>query len=103
MKLGYLLVVPLVSARAVKTQQQVPILGDAQNVRTEFMQSSTQLVTEEIAPAIGVHFTTSYVVAAARYHNGTTQDLVRVAGDAEYIDLMRRWTDWKGEISSHDW
>jgi uncharacterized membrane protein YjgN (DUF898 family) len=102
MKLGYLLVVPLVSARAVKTQQQVPILGDAQNARTEFVQSATQLLTEEIALVIGVHFTTSYAVAAVRYQNGTMQDLVRTAGDAEYIDLMRRWTDWKGEVSSHD-
>jgi hypothetical protein len=87
----------------VKTQQQVPILGEAQNARTEFVQSTTQHVTKEIAPAIGVHFTTSYAVAAARYQNGTLRDLVRVAGDAEYIDLMRRWTGSKGEVSSHDW
>jgi hypothetical protein len=58
------LVVPLVGARVIRYEQQVPI------VQKE--------VEENTAPAIGVHFTTSYATAAASYENGTTVDLVRV-------------------------
>jgi hypothetical protein len=94
------LVAPLASARVVRLQQQqVPILESSAN---EFVPTAQ----EEVAPAIGVHFTTSYAVAAARFQNGTTRDLARVAGDAEYIDLMSRWTAWKdekSEFATRDW
>jgi hypothetical protein len=100
MKLVYLLVAPLASARVVRLQQQqVPILESSAN---EFVPTAQ----EAVAPAIGVHFTTSYAVAAARFQNGTTRDLARVAGDAEYIDLMSRWTAWKdekSEFAAQDW
>jgi hypothetical protein len=100
MKLIFLLVAPLVSARVVGTQQQVPILASVAN---EIVQPTSQ---EEVAPAIGVHFTTSYAVAAARYQNGTTRDLAKIVGDAEYINLMARWTAWKNEkneFEALDW
>jgi hypothetical protein len=64
MKLLAALVVPLVGARVV-TYEQVPIVG-------------LQQVEETAKPAVGVHFTTSYATAAAKYENGTTVDLVRV-------------------------
>jgi hypothetical protein len=76
--LGLLLVVPLASARVVQSPQQIPISGE---------------VVSDTAPSVGVHFTTSCAVAAARYRNGTTRDIVKVAGDAEYISLMSRWMD----------
>jgi hypothetical protein len=100
MKLLYLLLAPLVSARVVRTQQQIPILA---SIASGIVQPTAQ---DEVAPAIGVHFTTSYAVAAARYQNGTTRDLAKVAGNAEYIDLMSRWAAWKNEkseLESHDW
>jgi L-cystine uptake protein TcyP (sodium:dicarboxylate symporter family) len=103
MKLACLFVVPLVSARVVRPQAQIPIVGQVGNIETEIVQSSAQNITEEIAPAIGIHFTTSYAVAAARYENGTTRDLLRVAGDAEYIDLMSRWTVWEEDTKSFYW
>ncbi|KAJ8117604.1 hypothetical protein OPT61_g1231 [Boeremia exigua] len=82
MKLLAALVVPLVGARVIQFEQQVPI------VQTE--------VEDAAVPAVGVHFTTSYATAAARYENGTTVDLVRVEADADYIDLMSQWTRlWK--------
>jgi hypothetical protein len=80
-----LLVAPLLSARVVQSRQQIPILGENE---------------KEPAPSIGVHFTTSYAVAAARYENGTTKDLAKVTGNAEYIGLMSRWMDsWKADPS----
>lgn len=63
MKLLAALVVPLVGARVVR-YEQVPI------VQKE--------VDDTAAPAVGVHFTTSYATAAAKYENGTAVDLVRV-------------------------
>jgi hypothetical protein len=62
MKLLAALVVPLVSARVVRFEPQVPLVQ-----------------AEDAAPGIGVHFTASYATAAARYENGTTRDLVRVS------------------------
>lgn len=64
MKLLAALVVPLVGARVIRYEQQVPIVAKE--------------VEENTAPAIGVHFTTSYATAAVSYENGTTVDLVRV-------------------------
>ena len=64
MKLLAALVVPLVGARVVRFEQQVPIVQKD--------------VEETAAPAVGVHFTSSYATAAAKYQNGTTVDLVRV-------------------------
>ncbi|KAF1840846.1 uncharacterized protein K460DRAFT_370827 [Cucurbitaria berberidis CBS 394.84] len=77
------------SARAVHSpqQQQVPILGEA----VEDVSSQPSEATEDAAPGIGVHFTNSYAIASARYQNGTTRDLVKVEGDAQYIELMTRW------------
>jgi hypothetical protein len=72
-------------------------------MRIEIVRSTAQEVADDIAPAIGVHFTTSYAVAAARYQNGTIQDLARVAGSTEYIDLMKQWTNWEKDINRHDW
>ncbi|KAF2631941.1 hypothetical protein BU25DRAFT_406462 [Macroventuria anomochaeta] len=80
MKLLAALVVPLVGARVVRLEQ------------TPLVQEHTQ----SLAPGIGVHFTTSYATAAAKYENGTTVDLVRVEADADYIELMSRWArSWK--------
>jgi len=95
MQLIYFLVVPLVSARVVRTTQQIPVLGDVAEV-------VKQIAREESAPAIGVHFTTSHAVAAARYQNGT-RELVRVAADAEYIDLLSRWTQGQNDHKQEDW
>ncbi len=64
MKLLTALVVPLVGARVIRLEQQIPI------VQKE--------VENTDVPAVGVHFTTSYATAAAKYENGTTVDLVRV-------------------------
>lgn len=64
MKLLAALVVPLVGARVVRFEQPIPI------VQKE--------VEDTAAPAVGVHFSTSYATAAAKYENGTTVDLVRV-------------------------
>ncbi|KAF3051417.1 hypothetical protein E8E11_006569 [Didymella keratinophila] len=84
MKLLAALVVPLVGARVVK-YEQMPIVGHKQ-------------VEHTAKPAVGVHFTTSYATAAAKYENGTTVDLVRVEADADYIELMSRWTRSKKEF-----
>jgi hypothetical protein len=63
MKLLAALVVPLVGARVIRFEQ-APLVQEH---------------VEDVAPGIGVHFTTSYAIAAAKYKNGTTQDLVRVS------------------------
>lgn len=88
MKLLPWIVVPMISARVVRAQEQLPIqeVGEVDTPKHS---------VEELAPAIGVHFTTSYAVAAARYANGTTRDIVRVAGDADYTDLMLQWASWR--------
>lgn len=77
-----LLLVPLASARAV-VAQQIPILDDNAVGEKEF----------DVAPVIGVQFTTSYALAAARYQNGTMRHLIRVEAGADYIGLMSRWMD----------
>lgn len=64
MKLLAALVVPLVGAHVIWYEQQIPILHKE--------------IEESAAPAVGIHFTTSYATAAATYENGTTVDLVRV-------------------------
>lgn len=63
MKLVPLLVAPLVGARVVLPQ--VPMQLESQS--------------EGLAPGIGVQFTTSYAIAAARYQDGTIRDLGRVS------------------------
>ena len=70
MKLLAALVVPLVGARVVR-YEQMPIVGHKQ-------------VEDTAKPAVGVHFTTSYATAAAKYENGTTVDLVRVRYAVHY-------------------
>lgn len=92
MMLSYFLVLPVVGARVINTQQ-VPVLGA---IGTDAAQSITP--EHDAPPAIGVHFTTSYAIAAARYQDGTTRDLAKVAGDAEYVELMARWTDQERDI-----
>ncbi|KAH8727528.1 hypothetical protein GQ44DRAFT_703384 [Phaeosphaeriaceae sp. PMI808] len=100
MKLIHLFILPLVSARVVSTQRQIPIF-DHEEGKAAVLQTPAEEHT--ITPAIGVHFTTSYAVTAARYQNGMTRDLVKVAGGIEYIDLMSRWTEQNdGLPSSHD-
>lgn len=99
MRLLPLVIVPLASARVVQLQQQVPIVaGDEATPGTKLEEEPLG----DIAPGIGVHFTTSYAVAAARYQNGTTRDLVKVEGDAQYIELMTRWINTR-ETWEQDW
>jgi hypothetical protein len=81
---GLLLLVPLASARAVRYHHQIPIIEEP----VEDLTSAEQL---DATPSIGVHFTTLRAIAAARYPNGTTIDLVQIPGDANYIELMSRW------------
>lgn len=80
-----LLAIPLAGARVI----QIPITTEAE---TETPSTTAVLAGEdEVAPGVGVHFTTSYAVAAARYQNGTIRDMGKIEGDAEYIELMSRW------------
>lgn len=86
MKLLHLLAVPLAGARVI----QLPVATESE---TETV-SSTPLVLAgegDTAPEVGVHFTTSYAVAAARYKNGTIRDVAKIEGDAEYVELMSQW------------
>jgi hypothetical protein len=92
MRLLQWIVVPLINARVVRAQEQVPI-QEVDNTRSEL--HAPKQIAEGFAPTIGVHFTTSHAVAAARYANGTTKNIVRVAGDADYINLMLRWASWR--------
>lgn len=86
MKLLPLLAIPLAGARVV----QVPIAAEVEN---ESAAATSRNFGGEgnAVPAVGVHFTTSYAVAAARYQNGTVRDLSKIEGDAEYVELMARW------------
>lgn len=87
MKLSTLLfLVPLASARVIRQAQQIPIVDNAADDTTSVEDNTTHA-----SPSIGLHFTTSHAVAAAHYQNGTTRDLVRMEGGADYQDLMRRW------------
>lgn len=102
MKLLPLIVVPLAGARVMNSQHQAPILGHvAEDVGPQIEHTENSLADE--TPAIGVHFTTSYALAAARFQNGTTRNLVKVNGDAEYIELMRRWMDRREDKWEQDW
>ncbi|KNG51421.1 hypothetical protein TW65_01436 [Stemphylium lycopersici] len=80
-----LFLVPLASARPVEYAQQIPITGETAD--------GVDGIRHDAVPGIGVHFTASYAVAAAHYESGETKDLVRIDGDAEYTELMLRWTD----------
>jgi hypothetical protein len=102
MKLSLLLfLVPLASARVVRHANQIPMAGKAADHTT-----SSEDKADQPAPSIGLHFTTSHAVAAAHYQNGTTRDLVRMDGDSEYRDLMRRWmasgSGYSGPLDSSD-
>ncbi|KAJ4367386.1 hypothetical protein N0V83_006968 [Neocucurbitaria cava] len=91
MKLLSFCVIGAASAHVVRSQeQQVPIVGHiVEDVAPRVLLGEDDV--KDFAPSIGIHFTTSYAVAAARYQNGTIRDLVKVRGDAEYIELMTRW------------
>lgn len=78
-----LLAIPLAGARVI----QIPIAAETEPSAS----TSAHAGDEDAAPGIGVHFTTSYAVAAARYQNGTVRDLSKIEGDAEYVELMSRW------------
>ncbi|CAO2650439.1 Nn.00g017310.m01.CDS01 [Neocucurbitaria sp. VM-36] len=91
MKFLSFFVIGVASAHVIRSQeQQVPIVGDIVEDASPHVSPEEDDVTH-IEPGIGIHFTTSYAVAAARYQNGTTRDLVKVEGDAQYIELMTRW------------
>jgi hypothetical protein len=100
MKLFQLLIVPFVAAGVVRTHQQIPIVADVvQDGGSEVAQPNAKHVAGEVLPMVGIHFTTSYAVASVRYPNGTLVDLARVPGDAEYIDIMSRYTtEWPHDI-----
>ena len=89
MKLSHFLyfLVPLASARAVPYHHQIPITEES---ATEDL-TSAKKIDLDATPSIGVHFTTTQAVVAARYPNGTTLDVVQIPGDAGYTDLMSRW------------
>jgi len=89
MKLSHFLyfLVPLASARAVPYHHQIPITEES---ATEDL-TSAKKIDLDATPSIGVHFTTTQAVVAARYPNGTTIDVVQIPGDAGYTDLMSRW------------
>lgn len=91
MKLLSFCVIGAASAHVVRSQdQQFPIVGDVlEDVAPRVLLGEDDV--KDFAPGIGIHFTTSYAVAAARYQNGTIRDMVKVRGDAEYIELMTRW------------
>lgn len=104
MKLLNILAVPLVGARVIRTpQQQVPIVGEQRPGPLTQTYHRYRIETVDVSvPTVGVHFTTSYAIASARYQNGTARDLGKVEGDAEYIDLMSRWVNGEDELS-RDW
>lgn len=89
MKLSHFLyfLVPLASARAVPYHHQIPITEES---ATEDL-TSAKKIDLDATPSIGVHFTTTQAVVAARYPNGTTIDVVQIPGDDGYTDLMSRW------------
>src|SRR5689334_1115536 len=102
MKLSALLcLVPLASARVVRHAQQIPM---ADNTSDDIATPQDQ--TKHTPPSIGLQFTTTHAMAAARYENGTTRDLVKMEGESEYQDLMRRWmgsqSGYSGPLESSD-
>jgi hypothetical protein len=48
---------------------------------------------EDAVLGVGIHFTMSYGIAAARYESGKIEDLVLIEGGDEYVDLMARLAD----------
>ncbi|USP74431.1 hypothetical protein yc1106_01705 [Curvularia clavata] len=102
MKFSALLcLVPLASARVVRHAQQIPM---ADNTSDDIPTPQDQ--TKHTPPSIGLQFTTTHAMAAARYDNGTTRDLVKMEGEPEYQDLMRRWmgsqSGYSGPLESSD-
>ncbi|KAL1792121.1 hypothetical protein ACET3X_009872 [Alternaria dauci] len=81
-----LFLVPLASARPVRYHHQVPMAEET----TKDLTSAKEMEVDA-TPSIGVHFTTTQTVVAARYPNGTTIDVVQIPGDAGYTELMSRW------------
>ncbi|KAH7080352.1 hypothetical protein BKA63DRAFT_488119 [Paraphoma chrysanthemicola] len=93
MMLFQLFLVPLVAARVMRTHPQVPLIAEVvEDVSTEVVQLSEESVLEERLPIVGIHFTTSYAVASVRYSNGTWKDLAKIPADAEYIEILSRYT-----------
>ncbi|KAF2131398.1 hypothetical protein P153DRAFT_383509 [Dothidotthia symphoricarpi CBS 119687] len=86
MKLYPLLVAPLVGARVVQLPQQ---------------QQQVLVQEEGGAVGVGVQFTTSHAVAAARYEDGTVRDLVRIEADSEYFELLSQWTRSQDKSKCH--
>ncbi|KAF2030154.1 hypothetical protein EK21DRAFT_100721 [Setomelanomma holmii] len=97
MRLSHFLNVTLAAAGVIKTQQQIPIVGNVvPDAGMEVAQSKAKDVTGDSLAMVGIHFTSSYAVASVRYPNGTVRYLARVSGDAGYIDLMSRFVDtWR--------
>lgn len=103
MKLFNLIVVPLVGARVVHTQQQIPIVADdAEDVGSEMTTTILDEAPGEEAPMVGVHFTTSYAIASVRYQNGLFRDLGKIIGDAEYVETMSWWAEGMDKFK-RDW
>lgn len=98
MRLHAFLVVPVVTAGVLRGGQ-VPIAEDMEDASQTYT-PITAVETEHVAPGIGIQFTTSYALAAARFANGTVKDLAKIQGDAEYIELMSRWME---EGAKYDW
>jgi ATP-dependent protease HslVU (ClpYQ) peptidase subunit len=89
---GFFAIVRVLSVRAATDVHQVPIMGG--------VGAPDSAVVGEIG--IGIHFTTSYAVAVARYQNGTTQDIATISADAEYINVMSRWMDSYPDLQHMD-
>ncbi|KAF2018758.1 hypothetical protein BU24DRAFT_418307 [Aaosphaeria arxii CBS 175.79] len=68
------------------TSAFVPVLSDHQDVLKPGKTG--------IAPAIGLHLTSSYAIATLRHKNGTIETLARVKGNAQYVDQMAFWSDF---------
>jgi hypothetical protein len=94
--------VPLVGARVVHTQQQIPIVAGAEDVGSEMTAPVLDQTFGEEAPMVGVHFTTSYAIASVRYQNGSFRDLGKITGDAEYVETMSWWAQGMDEVK-RDW
>lgn len=96
-----LCLLPLAGARVVRHAQQIPM---ADNTVQDI--STPQDQAKHTPPSVGLQFTTTHAMAAARYDNGTTRHLVRMEGEPEYQDLMRRWmasqSGYSGPLESSD-
>ena len=57
----------------------------AKNLKSKHL-SNVSIIT----PGIGFDLTTSYGIAAVRYHNGSKVNIAKVSGDAAYENMMQR-------------